>query len=337
MTNDELKYGTLLGWSPRQPVINIAPNDPLIEDSDYVGTLTKTSAQVSCVRPISFSSYENANPGWRRRWRLPAVSEVIIHLDVTMTLSNFNGGAAIIADGSLYSEFTIPNTVGRHYYRVGFATAAKRNIELVMPYNAAVAHAGLTVHGQIFAPSDSRSTALRAVIIGDSRGAGLSATGIAKTWGHLLCVAKGWQHINLGLPSSPVTAAWGTILGNADPDVVVCLTDYPDCLAQTALATFKQRYKDFITNFRAIKPTTKFYLIQSTWVAAASDAGVLKVADYRTQEADALTELGDANNILIDGLALTTVDDTTRFPDGVHPGNTGASEIASALESLVSI
>lgn len=337
MTDDEMIWGTLAGWPPRQPQPNIAPDNPVIEDSDHCGVITYTASRVSSTRPSIFGGYEHANPGWRRRRRLTC-SEVILHFDnLGLVSGSYNGVIAINVDGALYREITIANAVARKYIRLGFPTVAQRLIEVIMPYSASIADAGITMTGAIAAPASSRLSLPRCVVLGDSRAQLFSASGIAKGWAEILCAAKGWQHINHGYGSSMLTPSWGTEAGELNPDVVISLTDYNDRTAQTPLATFKQSYKTLITNLRALKPTVKFHLIQSTWISAANDALTLKMADYRQAEADALTELADANNVLIDGLALTTVDDTTRFPDGIHPNDTGHAEMGAALPALVSL
>lgn len=337
MNDTDLIYATLTGWPPRQPSPTIAPNNPAIEDSDHAATITYTASRVSGVRPISFGTFEHANPGWRRRFKTTGKDVVVFLENLDLIPSQyFNGSLAVYVDGALHREVSLSLAAGAKYIRLGFPTTVERTIDLAMPYCASIAHTGLSVAEGISAPA-TRLTLPRCLVMGDSRNHGFSCTGIAKTWAQLLCIAKGWQHINLAYGSSTLEASWGTVAGNLLPDVVLCMTDYNFRTLQTPLATFKQIYKDAINNLRAIRPTIKFYVIQSTWIDPTIDVLTLKMVDYRQAEADMLTELGDANNILINGLDLTTVDNATRFPDGVHENDLGASEMATALAALVSL
>lgn len=112
--------------------------------------------------------------------------------------------------------------------------------------------------------------------------------------------------------------------------------DYNNRSAQTSLLGFKNSYKTLITNFRAVKPTTKLYAVTSNWIDTAQDALPLKIADYRQATADALTEVADANNILIDGLTLTA-NSTASIGDGIHPNDVGEAEWAADIAPLVSV
>lgn len=335
MIDAELIYATLQGWPPRAPSVNVAPNLSAIEDSDYAGTITATAAAVSCIRPTAATFYEYANPGWRRRF-VTTATEIILHFDsLNLVPGSYNGVVAIYVDTVFTRAVTLAAAAARRYIKLVFSTVAAREIEIVMPYSAAIAHAGMTMSVAPSAPA-SRAGLPRAVFFGDSRPQGFTATGINTSWPEILCRAKNWQHINLGMGSRLVTAVDGTMAGNADPDVAFYLCDYNNRTAQTALATFKQLYKDVITNFRAVKPTTKFYAITSPWISAANDAGVLTMANYRSTIADALTELADANNILIDGLTLTT-NSTASQPDGIHQNDAGCVEMAAAVGAIASV
>lgn len=336
MNDADLIHATLIGWPPRAPTVSIVPNHAAIEDSDYGGTITATAAAVSCIRPVAPTFYEYANPGWRRRFVTSAV-EIILHFDSLDLVPSaaHNGVTAIYVDDVLLRTVNFPYPAARRYIKLVFTSAVSRTIEVVMPYSGSIAHAGMTMNGTPTAPS-SRLGLPRAVFIGDSRTQGFSALGVNTMWPEILCRAKGWQHINLASGSRTVVAADGTMAGNADPDIAFYCCDYNNRTLQTALATFKQLYKDVITNFRAVMPTTRFYAITSNWIGAAQDGDTLKIADYRTATADALTELADANNILVDGLTLTT-NSTASVPDGIHPNDAGNAEWAAALGAVASI
>ncbi|MER8540235.1 SGNH/GDSL hydrolase family protein [Mesorhizobium sp. M1334] len=335
----ELTALSNFGLAGAEPVVDVVPNNSNIEDSDYAATLTATSSQVSGVRPIVFSGYEYANPGWRRRFKTRATSVVLHFQNLNLVGGSYNGKGQILVDGVHNTYFTSAQALGKFFVRLDFASNADRLIEIVMPYSSSVAHLGVTTYGAPITLPTPRSTLPRAVFLGDSRDQGFNATGIDKTWMEILCRAKSWQHINLGYGSSLVNPAWGTDLGNANPGVAFVTFDFNNRTAQTALATFKASLKALIANVRAIKPTVKIYVVSSNWISAANDALTLKIADYRQQELDAVNELtatGDANIFYIDGLTLTT-NGTGSIGDGIHPNDTGSAELAAAIGPLVSV
>lgn len=335
----ELTALSNFGLAGAEPVVDVVPNNSNIEDSDYAAALTATSSQVSGVRPITFSGYQNANPGWRRRFKTRATS-VVLHFQNLNTVSgSYNGKGQILVDGMHNTYFTSAQALGKFFVRLDFASNADRLIEIVMPYSSSVAHLGITTYGAPITLPTPRSTLPRAVFLGDSRHQGFNATSIDKTWMEILCRAKGWQHINLGYGSSGVTSAWGTDAGNADPDVVFITFDYNNRTAQTSLAGFKAALEALIANLRAVAPTVNVYVVSSNWIGAAQDALTLKIADYRQQESDVVDELtlaGDTNIFYIDGLTLTT-NGTGSVTDGIHPNNVGSAEWAAAIAPLVSV
>ncbi|MER9849817.1 SGNH/GDSL hydrolase family protein [Mesorhizobium sp. M0106] len=335
----ELTAMSNFGLAGAEPLVDVVPNNSNIEDSDYAAALTATSSQVSGVRPISFGSYQNANPGWRRRFKTRATSVVLHFQNLNLVTGSYNGKGEILVDGVHNTYFTSAQALGKFFVRLDFASNADRLIEIVMPYSSSVAHLGITTYGAPITLPTPRSTLPRAVFLGDSRLQGFNATSTDKTWMEILCRAKGWQHINLGYGSSLVNSAWGTDLGNANPDVAFVTFDFNNRTAQTALATFKAALKTLIANVRAIKPTVKIYVVSSNWISAANDTLTLKIADYRQQELDAVNELtaaGDANIFYIDGLTLTT-NGTGSIGDGIHPNDTGSAELAAAIAPLVSV
>lgn len=335
----ELTALSNFGLAGAEPLVDVVPNNSNIEDSDYAAVLTATSSQVSGVRPIVFSGYQHANPGWRRRFKTRATSVVLHFQNLNLVSGSYNGKGQILVDGVHNTYFTSAQALGKFFVRLDFASNADRLIEIVMPYSSSVAHLGITTYGAPITLPAPRSTLPRAVFLGDSRHQGFNATSIDKTWMEILCRAKGWQHINLGYGSSGVTSAWGTDAGSADPDVVFITFDYNNRTAQTSLAGFKAALEALIANLRAVAPAVNVYVVSSNWIGAAQDALALKIADYRQQELDVVNELtvaGDTNLFYIDGLTLTT-NGTGSVADGIHPNDTGSAEWAAAIAPLVSV
>jgi lysophospholipase L1-like esterase len=333
----ELVALSVFGW--KEPTsANIVANDARIEDSDYSATLTKSTATVTALRPLTFSNYEYACPGWRRRFNTTATT-VIIHLEnLDLVSASYNGKIAIYVDGAVSQYLTSASEASDNYVRLDFEDSADRLIEVLMPYSASIAFNGLTLYGGDITAPTSRASLPRAVAFGDSRIQGFNATSTDKHWLEILCRAKGWQHINLGFGSSIISnpANAGAAVVALDPDVVFLMSDYNHKTVQQSLVDYKSTYKTVINDIRASLPSVKIYCITSNWVSAANDTQTIKIADYRAALADALTELADANNILIDGLTLTA-NNTTSVPDGVHPGDVGQAEFAAAVGAIVTL
>lgn len=335
----ELTALSNFGGAGAEPLVDVVPNNPHIEDSDHAATLTATSSQVSGVRPISFGGYQYSNPGWRRRFKTRATSVVLHFQNLNLIGSAYSGKGQILVDGVHNTYFTSAQALGKFFVRLDFATNADRLIEIVMPISASIAHLGITTYGAPITAPPSRAGLPRAVFLGDSRFQGLLASSIDKSWMDILCRAKGWQHINLGYGSSGVNSPWGTDVASANPDVVFIGFDFNNRTAQTLLASFKTTYKGIIANIRAVEPTVNIYVVSSNWISAANDALTLKIADYRQQESDAVDELtlaGDTNIFYIDGLTLTT-NSTASIGDGIHPNDAGSAEWAAAIAPLVSV
>lgn len=336
----DLQAITNYGWPGNEPTINIAPNDSRIEDSDYYGTLTVGASEASLVRPIigalGSANYEYATPNWRRHFNTRAQSLWLWFYNPGLNGGATNGIGAVFVDGTFYQNFTIPLSAGKTPVKVDFLSVADRHIEVVMPYAMSTRFLGVTIPAgaTITAPA-TRLTLPRAVIIGDSRGHGFMSTGANTQWFEILCRAKGWQAINLGYGSRRLNGntSDGTVLGQANPAVAFSIYDYNDRTDQVALTTFKNNYKTLINNFRALCPTIKLHVITSNRIAAAQDSLTLKIADYRTATADGLTELANANNVLIDGTTLFPTDPA----DGVHPNDAQSALWAANIAPLVSV
>ncbi|RWK66996.1 SGNH/GDSL hydrolase family protein [Mesorhizobium sp.] len=334
----EIRNVTAFGWPGNEPTINIAPNDSRIEDSDYYGTRSLSAAEASLVRPIVSQNYQNTTPGWCRHFNTRAKEFTLHFFNPGLSGASTNGVGAVHVDGVFYQSFTIGSPVAKTFVPITFTSVADRHIEIVMPYGMSTRFLGATIPAgaTITAPA-TRLTLPRAAIIGDSRGHGFQASAARYHWLELLCRAKGWQHINLANGSRRLNGSTtdGTVLGQANPDVAFSIYDYNDRTDQVPLLTHKNNYKALINNFRALKPTTKLYVITSNWISAVRDELTFKIADYRQATADALTELADANNILINGLSLTT-NSNASIGDGVHPNDVGSAEWAAAIAPLVS-
>ena len=345
LASAEISDIAMNGWPGAAPAVNILPNDARIIDSDNVGTLTKTDAEVSNVRPIAGdpNGYEKANPGWRRTFKTSAPYFHVHLYNTDEMLGEFAGRSLILADGVVSREAELPDALGDYVQRVDLPDAREREITILAPYGAAMTHKGLTIpSGYTISAGASRAALPLAAFCGGSRVNGYDATSANTTlsprftWTELLCQDKGWQQANFGAAGRELLSADGTLAGALNPDIAFLQADTNDLFDQTPLADYKVKLTDFITAFRVGAPTARLYVITSIWIPSSIDNFTIKIADYRTAAAEALTAIGDANNILVDGLTLVT-NSTSSIPDGLHPNEIGSGEWATNLAAVASV
>ena len=323
------------GQSYSFPTVSYAADNVAFGASDYCAA-SVNSSRIRFTRPtVDGQGFEYANPGARVRFRTDSES-INFRLDYTNLVTRpdtYNGVGLILVDGVQVDTFNrAQGAAGQISKMVVFGSTATRTIELVMPYCASVDFLGVDlVAGATLSASPAR-TATRYVAIGDSITHGFVVSDVGKEWAYKLAEAKGWQLINHGYGGRQCAPADGTTLAALNPDVATYLIGYNNFYPQTPLATFKASFKSFINNFRAVNTTTKLYCITPTWTP--NSFGALTIEMYRQQIMDALTELGNPLNILVEGEALAT-SSVSRFPDNVHPNDIGAAEIAASLQSIV--
>lgn len=325
--------GSSLGLAA--PLVQFAPDNAAFNFSDYV-TVDVTEERARFTRLLTGSSgFQNANPGARIRFRTDATTCLVrlYYNNLVTREDTYNGIGLVFVSGSLHTTFDrAQGPAGPHHFYLSLGSATMRTIEIVMPYCAGVDFLGVSVNSGASLEAPTARPSTRLACIGDSITHGFSATNVGTSWPSLLAGLKDWQLINHGYGGRQVDAADGTYLGQINPSVATYLIGYNNFSVQTPLEAFKTSYKEFVTNFRALCPTVKLYCITPLWTD--NTFGALGIDDYRDEIADALTELADANNVLVDGLSLAT-GSTASFPDSVHPNDAGSAEIAAALESVV--
>ena len=314
-----------------------APNNANITTSDFC-IVSTDSNKTRFTRPtIDGQGFEFAAPGARVRFATNSAN-ITVHLNYTNLIirqDTYNGIGVVLSNGAQVGTFDRAiGAAGQITANVSFSSIALRNIEIVFPYCASVDFLGIDLDVGASLQAATARSAVRYVAIGDSITHGFSVSNIAQEWAYKLAVAKGWQMINHGYGGRQTEAADGTTLGNLAPTVATYLIGYNNFYPQTPLASFKAEFKAFINNFRAINTTAKLHCITPFW--SPNSFGSLTLEMYRQQIRDALTELANTKNVLIEGEALAT-NSVTRFPDSVHPNDLGSSEIAANIAALVSV
>jgi lysophospholipase L1-like esterase len=314
----------------------IAANGAGINVSDYCGSVTIDASKISFTRPtVDGQGFEFANPGARVRFRTDslAIRFKLQFTNLVTRLDTYNATTDIFVDGVKAAEFTrSQGAAGGLTYLLDLGTQVERDVEVVFPYSASVDFTGLDLMPGSTLGSAATRPATRLVTIGDSITHGFNVSGETTSWSFKLGALKNWQVINHGYGGRLCVPSDGTTLAALNPTVAIYLIGYNNFYPQVPLATFKADYKSFINNFRAVNTTAKLYCMTPTWTP--NTFGALTIEMYRQQIRDALTELGNALNILVEGPSLAT-GDLARFPDGVHPNDAGALQMANSLNSIV--
>lgn len=319
--------------------VALAPNHASISQSDYCAIDTKDATKVRFVRPImDGQGFETCNPGARIARFITNSQTLTIRLAYTglvTRVDTYNATGWVLVNGAKYQSFTAAKNIGVSspvLVALSFPSAVYRTIEVVLPYCASVDLTGVDIESTATISAAAGRPTTRIVCAGDSITHGFTTTDESVSWPYLLGAAKNWETVNLGYGGRQLTASDGTKLANLLPDVATYLIGYNDFNYQNALATFKANYKSFINNFRAVAPSVKLYCITPLWTSVVK---AIPIESYRQQIRDALTELGNPLNILVEGTTLTVGGAGSFNADGIHPNDTGASEIATALGLVV--
>lgn len=335
----------ILSWGgqtePGASSASYDPNHASISQSDHCTIATSNSTRISLSRPIvDGQDYNYFNPGARIARFKTNSGYVGLKFDCTMLwtrIDTYNSIGWVFVNGVAYQPFnmilgtsgvTVPLMV-----ELFLDQGIEKTIEVVCPYGTSLDFNGVDLETGASLLSAAPRPSTRYVAAGDSITHGYSATSVITTWPFLLASSKNWQIINLGYGSRTCVPSDGTHLGNLNPDVATYLIGFNDFYAQTALATFKSNYIAYINAFRAICPTKKLYCITPTWSSATN---TLTLEMYRQQIRDALTQLNNPLNVLVEGLTLAP-NDVTNFSNGPHPGDIGSAAIAASLASLVTL
>ena len=321
--------------------VALAPNNASISQSDYCAIATKDATKVRLVRPIvDGQGFETCNPGARIARFVTNSQTLTIKLAYTglvTRVDTYNGIGWILVNGAKYQSFTYAKDIGHSNavnVLVSFPSATYRTIEVLLPYCASVDFTGLEIESTAtITPAASRPST-RLLAMGDSITHGFYSTDESTSWPYLLGVDKGWEVVNTGYGSRRCYPSDATNMAGLNPSVASYLIGYNDFGGQVPLASFKSDYIAFVNNFRALYPTVKLYCITPLWTATVL---AIPVESYRQQIRDALTTLANPLNVLVEGITLTTGGAGSFNADGIHPNDTGAAEIASALASILSV
>lgn len=322
-------YNALPGIAKRY-----AANDSRISVSDYKSVSRSVERLVFSRDYAGLNGNQYMNPGARVRFKTnsPSVVWYYDHTDLNTRSDAFNGVISFLVDGEEEATATVVyGSAGETSKTVDMGSAAMRTWEMIMPYGASVDFLRIQVEpGAVVEVADARPQKVL-LVVGDSITHGFITTKTINSWPYKLGEALGCQVVNMGYGSHPVATAHMPAAASVQHDACIYLIGYNDFGAQTALATFKSRYKTALADHRSAAPGVPLYALTLLWT---SNTNTLTPADYRAQQTEGFNEEADVLNTLVSGLTLTD-NDSESIGDGIHPNDTGAAEMAAALEPIV--
>jgi lysophospholipase L1-like esterase len=314
------------------------PNSGVFEYTDHGGvTVFHNYARFN---PRAYDTvgrgFHLAVPGARVRFATtaPNATVYLYYTNLLTTSEFYNGWGVILVDGAYWGNFNrAMGAAGALNVAMTFGSTAYKVVEICFPYCATVDFSGAEVTSGYTITRPPSRTLTRWVAGGDSITHGFDASQQAATWTHKLAQAKNWQVINHGLGGRPCIPSDGDKLASLLPTVATYMIGYNDFNAQVPLATFRANFLAFINQFRAKNLTTKLYCITTLW---SPNVKAIPLDSYRQQMREVVSGLGNSLNILVEGTSLMT-NSSDRLTDTIHPNDTGSTEIASNLGSVISV
>lgn len=320
---------------PVAPSQVVYPDNANVGYSDYaILSATHASARFTRYADPYGQGFDYCAPGARVRMRSNS-RMVFVNLRYTNLVTRadvYNGTGAILVNGTIYQTFTrAQGAAGNLTVPIDFGSQARRTVEVVMPYCASVDFLSFSIDATAVLEPPPPRPVTRCVLVGDSITQGFFASRVDLSWPYLFAASQGAQLVNMGYGSHQVLPAVVQAAAGLSPTIGLYLIGYNEFAHQNDPATMKATYKTALTNWRAAAPAAKLYCITPTY---SPNVLSIPLESYRQAIRDALTELADPLNILVEGAALAT-NDSVRFPDGVHPSDLGSAEIAANLLTAI--
>lgn len=315
----------------------ILPSDDRLLVSDYQTIGERSSSRLRFVRTITdVNNYQNCSPGSRVTFDTTAtdLKLTFYYNNLVTRLHDRNFIGCVLVAGAVVKTFTSPlGDAGACTVEVpvSLGASALRTVTILWPYADGMDLVNVRYRGGNITAPTARPTA-KLVTAGDSITQGFLAGNISTTWAYLLSALENRQLINLGYGGRQAVASDGLGLSGTGANAVTYMIGYNDFFAQTPLATFQTAVQGYLTNARASLPAAKLYIVTPIY---SPNTNTNTLADYRTRIANAVTAVGDANTVLVNGLSIMT-NSNDRFGDGsIHPNDLGSSEIATALAAII--
>lgn len=339
MTWPQFPFGTVLGGT--LPTQQIFANNASISTSDYIGTLTVTSARRQVVRPdiVPVNSFKWENPGCRiARFKTNSavVQTQMVYTNNEIRRDTYNGYGLLLVNGSLYQTFNAPQ--GSYQQEIAlnvttdFGSTALRQLEYVCPYGTSMEFAtSYIIPGSTFTAADARPVR-KVLFVGDSIVHGFTVTTAQYVWNYITANDVGFQLVNAGYGSAKVSDFLGShISAGISPTDIWVNPGYNDFNAQIPLVSFEAQYLSWLQELRVDSPSAKIWLQTLTYT---QDTNTITPADYRTSQGNAFSAWADGNSQLVDGLTMFP-NNSGQFNGDPHPNNTGATNYAASATALL--
>lgn len=308
----------------------LLPNDTRGSVSDYSTIAERSEERLRFVRPI-VDAYQYCSPG--SRWRMQTdATQITITAASNNLVTRYDARnyiSTVLVNGVVDSTFTTASGPVSHV--VNLVGATSRLIEIIWPYGDGMDLLQVEVNsGATFGTPAARPSGIYAAC-GDSITQGFTTTKTTDSWAYKLAGLKGRRLLNLANGGAQAVATHANALTGTGADRVTYLIGYNNFDAQTPLATFQAAVEGWINNAESALPDAKIYVISPIY---SPNTDTITLADYRTSVSAAVTAAGGANVTYVNGLSIMT-NDVSRLVDNIHPNDTGAGEIATALAAVV--
>lgn len=210
-----------------------------------------------------------------------------------------------------------------------FDSIQDRAIEIVMPYGASLDFNGITLDGGSSSSAPRAKPARpRYVAYGDSITQGYRCSDVSKSWAELLARRRDFELVNMGYAGKTCDAGDALAVCAQHPDIVTIMIGWNDCAGSVGVGSFAANYRSLLQVLRSERPDASIFAITPLWTSGLPD-----IEAYRDAIAGIVAEFS-RNVVLVEGpdLASGTAE---CFPDGVHPSDLAASEIADRLSRLI--
>jgi lysophospholipase L1-like esterase len=325
----------------------IFPSNSVLDLSDYIEVSQRTPELLRFHRPIvEANAFQWASPGARVRF---VTNSRYVHFLIrwntlvtrSVSVTSYDEGV-VLADGVEAATFvrTVEyNEEGTDLVEVDLGTREVRTIELVWPYwtGMDLLEVRVSPNADIAAPDPRPSTVI--AFLGDSITHGANTTKITNSWTWLLAEEKSWQAKNYANGSRLAEDTDGAALAGSGASRATLMIGFNDWFNNRPLATYQAEVQAELAAMRTALPSAKIYAISPIYSThddvPTTNSNGDTLDDFRAACEAAFDAWADGNSQFIDGLSIMTNDDDRLTADGVHPNDTGAAEIATALAALI--
>lgn len=323
------------------PTGDLLLNDPEVLVSDYLGTLTQTSNNISLLRPLGAGAGLNGSAPTMRVTFVTSSTQLDFKMSWPsgMGQSNYDNGkpGAVLVNNKHESTFSGPTHSSLpkvEQYSLALGTGRK-TVSIVWPTTAYATMTEIKLDAGCTVSAPFRTTE-QMIYYGDSITQGWLATRGDLSYAFISADTLGVQSLNVGVVGATASATDVTtvVSGQSAANFLMAMgtNEFGN---QVALSTFKTTVANCITNARSGLPNARLFIQSPVY---RQGTNTIPLSDYRAKIKEAVEEAivaGDRKVFYIDGLTLMD-NNPSRVPDSVHPDDLGHAEIGSNVATFVS-